>query len=414
MNEKDRVRDYLAEIPNYLSVFIFSIFFNLASPILLEISKSTKILVVNLGLIFTFFTIGAALGQLTSVFYNRKFKKIQVVIAGYILIIPLIILLPMTAVFAFNPLVTQIIFWLVYAIGGYILGVIWIQANQFVLTGKIKNKDRLLTIFLTFYPIGAFTAPFISSAIVGSGLSWMFIYYIVIFLISINIILYILIFGRKIENTLVQNEAKISLKEVFASKTNNLLFIIIAISIIFYCSSETIVATWAPTFFETARALPFQSASFTLNLFWLFIIIGRIVALILEGRIKSIKILITISILAIASMSVASFVYSKYLIFVFIALAGLGYSAMFPLLISIGSTLYEKGRGILATFLFLSSNIGVTSAPIIIKYSSKLSSSITLAFSFILMAFVTIMLLLILYLLKRKNNTLTDENNVTL
>ncbi len=61
--EKDRFADYLMEIPNFLSVFIFSIFFNIASPILLEISKTTGILTTNLGFIFTAFTIGAALGN---------------------------------------------------------------------------------------------------------------------------------------------------------------------------------------------------------------------------------------------------------------------------------------------------------------------------------------------------------------
>src|SRR5665647_3726121 len=85
--EKDRFADYLAEIPNFLTVFIFSIFFNIASPILIEISKTTGILVANLGFIFTSFTIGAALGQLTSVFYNRRLKKIHVIISGYILLI---------------------------------------------------------------------------------------------------------------------------------------------------------------------------------------------------------------------------------------------------------------------------------------------------------------------------------------
>ncbi|MBE3101343.1 MAG: hypothetical protein IMZ47_03630, partial [Firmicutes bacterium] len=87
MEEKDRFVDYLAEIPNFISVFIFAIFFNIAVPILIEISKSTSILTTNLGFVFMFFTIGAALGQLTSVFYNRRFKKIQVIIAGYIVLV---------------------------------------------------------------------------------------------------------------------------------------------------------------------------------------------------------------------------------------------------------------------------------------------------------------------------------------
>ena len=129
--EKDRFADYLVEIPNFLTVFIFSIFFNIVSPILIEISKSTGILIANLGFIFTAFTIGAALGQLTSIFYNRRFKKFQVIIAGYIILILLSVLIGFSA--------NLISFWVLYFFSGYIFGVIWMQANQFILVKQSKK-----------------------------------------------------------------------------------------------------------------------------------------------------------------------------------------------------------------------------------------------------------------------------------
>lgn len=404
VEEKDRLVDYLAEIPNFLSVFIFSIFFNIASPILIEISKSTSILTTNLSFVFTFFTIGTALGQLTSVFYNRRFKKIQVIIAGYIILIPITIILGFST--------SLILFWVIHFLSGYILGVIWIQANQFILASKVRNKERIITIFLTFYPIGAFIAPFISSSIISANFSWRFIYYIVIFMISINIILYIILLGRKSENAAIQNEAKLPLKEIFTDKTKNLIFILLFLAICFYCSSETIVATWTPTFLGLARNLPVQPASLALNLFWLFVVIGRLIVLIIAGRIKSTKIMLVISTFAIISMIVVAFIYNKYLIFILISIAGLGYSAMFPLLISAGSTLYEKGRGLLATFLFLASNIGTASAPAITKFSSRASMQLSISFSFILMAIVSIIILMITYLFNRRTSNFINQEPV--
>lgn len=394
MKAKDRFLDYLVEIPNFLSIFIFSLFFNIASPILLEISKSTGIEKTNLSFVFTFFTTGAVLGQMTSVFYNRRFKKIQVLIAG------LIILIPLTVILNFNS--NLMLFYIIYFISGYILGVIWMQANKFILESNIRNKERLITIFLTFYPIGAFIAPFISSSIISSNLSWRFIYYAIIFLILVNIILYITISRRKKENAAVQNEAKLPLKEVFFDKTNNKIFLIVCLAIIFYSCSETVVATWSPTFFILARNLAVTSASLSLNLFWLFIIIGRLIILIIAGRIKSTKIMLVLSIFAIIAMSAAVFVYNKHLIFVFISIAGLGYSMIFPLLISTGSTIYEKGRGVLATILFISGNFGIALAPLVTKFSSRVSMVISISFSFILMIFVTIMILLIAFLFNKK------------
>jgi MFS family permease len=397
--EKDRFIDYLVEIPNFLTVFIFSIFFNIASPILIDISKATGILVANLGFIFTSFTIGAALGQLTSVFYNRRFKKIHVIISGYIILI----LLSVALGFSTN----MVLFWVLYFFSGYIFGVIWIQANQFILGSKVRNKERIITIFLTFYPVGAFIAPFISSMIISAGFSWRFIYYIIIFIIATNIILYIFLLGRKKESTAIQNEARLPLREIFADKTKNIIFILVFLAVMFYCGSENIVATWAPTFLGLARNLSIQPASIALNLFWLFVIIGRLIILIIGGRIKSLKTMVFISALAVLSMLAFSFIYNKYLIFVLISVAGLGYSAMFPLLISTGSTLYEKGRGFLATFLFLASNTGLALAPAITKFSSKVNLQLSISFSFILMSVVTIIILIVKFLLNR-----TTGNNI--
>ena len=394
MAEKDRFIDYLAEAPNFLTIFIFSIFFNITSPILIEISKSTGITAANLSLVFTFFTVGAVIGQLTSVFFNRRFKKIYIVLAGFIIQIPLTVILSFNSNLAF--------FYILYVISGYILGVIWLQANQYVLESNVKNKERIITILVTLYPVGAFVSPFISSSIIKAGFSWRFIYYIIIFLISINIILYIVVKGRKNESSFAQKEAKLPLKEIFTDRAKNIIFALMFLAICFYCSSETIVATWAPTFFRLARGLEVQSASILLNLFWLFIIIGRIITMIISGRIKATKIMTFISILAIAAMSIVIFFSSKYLIYIFISFAGLGYSAMFPLMYSTGGTLYEKGRGILATFLFMATNIGTTTAPFITKFTSNINLTLSISFSFILMAIVTIMIILITYLFNKK------------
>jgi fucose permease len=396
MDTKDRFIDYLAEIPNFLSVFIFSFFFNIASPILLEICKSTGIEKTNLSFVFTFFTVGAVLGLMTSVFYNRRFRKIQVLLAG------LFIMIPLTIILNFNS--SLIVFYIIYFVSGYILGVIWLQANKFVLESKIKNKERLITIFLTFYPVAAFIAPFVSSSIISSNHSWRLVYYVIIFLLLTNIVLYILISGRKKENTSVIEEAKLPFREIFFDKDNNRIFVIVCLAIIIYTCSETIVATWSPSFFMLAKNLAVAPVSLALNLFWLFIIVGRLIAIIIAGRIKSTSIITVLSIIAILAMAAAIFVYNRYLIFVFISIAGFGYSMIYPLLVSTGSTIYEKGRGMLATLLFISGNAGTALAPLIIKFSAKVSLVISISFSFILMIFITIMVLIMAFLFNKKNN----------
>jgi len=172
-------------------------------------------------------------------------------------------------------------------------------------------------------------------------------------------------------------------------------------AVIFYCYSETIVATWVPTFLRQARNFGIQSAGLALTLFWLFIIIGRGITLIIAGRIKATKIMICISIIAITAFTVLIFLRSEYFIYALIALTGFGYSAMFPLLISTGSTLYEKGRGVLATGLFIASNIGISAAPFITKFTSRISLIFSVSFVMISMAVVTFLVVIVHVLISR-------------
>ncbi len=158
MQQRDSFKDYLLEIPNYLSIFIFPLFFLTLSPILLDISASTGIKTGDFNLVFTFFTIGSVIGQLTSIQYNRRFNSLTVLVASFIILIPVTLILSrISSLYAF---------YILYLISGYILGVIWLQANNNIMRSRIKNKDRLISFALSFYPIGAFVAPYISSSIV--------------------------------------------------------------------------------------------------------------------------------------------------------------------------------------------------------------------------------------------------------
>ena len=178
--ERVAVVDYLKEIPNFLAVFIFGIFFNIASLILVDMSSTTGIEVTDLALIFTFFTVGVLAGQLISTIFNRWFSNFQVILTCLFILIPL----ALVPVFSSN----LYIFYTVYLVSGFLLGIIWIQASELVLKNRIKNKDSIMTIHLTFYPIAALSAPLITSAIIRNGLSWRYSFYVIIFFIVLTII----------------------------------------------------------------------------------------------------------------------------------------------------------------------------------------------------------------------------------
>jgi MFS family permease len=95
--ENNNLKNYLMEFPNYLSMFLFSFFMMLTSPILLDISKYFNVPPENMNLIITFFLIGEATGILALMFLSRKFDRSNIVIWIYILVIPTLVGLILTS-----------------------------------------------------------------------------------------------------------------------------------------------------------------------------------------------------------------------------------------------------------------------------------------------------------------------------
>jgi len=362
VKNKDSFRDYLLEFPNYLSMFIFPLYFLTLSPILLDISRSTGIETGDLNLIFTFFTIGSVIGQLTSVLYNKRFSSLVTIVAGFIILIPVTIILSLTyKLYAF---------YILYLICGYILGVIWLQANQNILRSRIKNKDRLITIGLSFFPIGALISPYISYTLAARGFDWRYLYYLLIILVLLILVLYLSI-TRKIKYLALEPEKKLSLKKVFSQKNKNISFVLIAVMLFFYAMSETVISTWSPTFFRSERFFDIGEVALLMSLFWAGILAGRIITGILAGKIRTNRLILILSLISLAVIIIMYFSRSKNSNLIIMVLVGIGYSSIFPLLVSSGSTIYKSGSGILLTVLFASANLGIAIAPYLTRYFSR-------------------------------------------
>ncbi len=375
-------------------------FFLALSPILLDISASTGIKAGDFNLVFTFFTIGSVIGQLTSILYNRKFSSLTLLVASFTVLIPV--------TFALSRTSNLYAFYALYFISGYILGVVWLQANNNIVRSRIKNKDRLTSVALSFYPIGAFTAPYISSSLVARGMDWQVFYYILIFLIIIIIILYLTI-TRKIGYLSLKHDQRISFKEVFTDKRRNILFVLTAVMLGVYAISETVIATWAPTFFRTERSYSIGDAALIISLFWGGVLVGRVITGILSGKIKAYYLVFILSSIAVLSAVSIYFSGSRNLDLVIIVIIGLGYSAIFPLLISTGSTVYKLGSGVLLTILFSAGNIGISMTPYMTRFFSGFSMLLSISMAPIFMMVLVILSILIIIYSKAIN---IKNNNI--
>ena len=372
------------EFPNYLSMFLFSFFMMLTSPILLDISKYFNVPPENMNLIITFFLIGEATGILAFMFLSRKFNRSNVVIWIYVLVIPTLVGLVLTS--------SLILFYILYFISGCLLGIIFMNGNLSMLEGKVKNKDSIINLGHGFFAIGALISPFIASSIISRQINWRVLYMIVIGLVLISLLSYLLV-NKKQVSSLGEKET-IPIRETFKYRKKNIYMMFTAFMMLFYVMSEVTIFSWAPTFFRIEKLFDLYSASIIISVFWVGILAGRLIISFLSYKFKAGNLLVALSIISLVGLILAIFPVSQIINYIGAGLIGLGFSGIPPLLISSSGRIFASGKDLSLTILFVVGSTSGSLVPFIISlladYSFLLSMVIAIIFMFIFTIFVFI------------------------
>ncbi len=381
--KKSNLLNYLLELPNFLSLFLFSFFMMLASPILINISKYFNVTPENMNFIVTFFMAGQVLGIIVLVFLNKKFKRSKIIAASYVLLIPALAGLMLTTYL--------IIFYALYFAAGFFLGILFMNANSSMLEGRVKNKDSVVNLGHGFFAMGALISPVFSSALVNRQINWRLIYLAVIGLSVLSLISYLWVNRNKHPGPL-EEKRSMSLRESFRYRDKNIYMAFTVILMLLYVMSEVTIFSWAPTFFRIEKFFDIYSAGLIVSVFWLGILAGRLMISFLSYKIKAGTLLVWLSLISILGLIVAIFSHRQIINFIGAGLIGLGFSGIPPLLISTAGKISGAGKDLSLTILFV---VGIASGsiiPFIIRgiadYSLFFSIAVSLIFMVIFVIFV--------------------------
>jgi FHS family glucose/mannose:H+ symporter-like MFS transporter len=364
----------------------------MTSPILIDIGNFFKVGPEIINLIITFLIVGVLLGLISSIFLNRKFKKNYIILAAYIIAIPFLTILGLTK--------NLIIFNILYFFVGYFVGLAWINANSNLVESKIKNKDSVVNFGHGFFAFGALIAPFVSIGLINRNMNWNILYFILIILIIINGITYFLIL-KKNNHYKAPEQKKKPLKDLFKNKNKNTFFLFSIIMMALAAGSETLVGSWAPTFFRVQKMFSLASAGFIITIFYIGLLTGRVSVGFLSYRLKARYIMIGSSIISIAALICAIFIDNQIISFIAIGFVGLGFSGLTPLIISTTSTIYDSNTGIVASLVLFFGLSGSALTPYLIKMLSGRNMVLSLSITIFLMI-VVLIFTLIRFFYKRK------------
>ena len=190
-------------------------------------------------------------------------------------------------------------------------------------------------------------------------------------MIILAIALHLTIGKNKYNNNKKEVGQRYPLKEIFIDKKRNNFLLLTVIIFFTFMIVQTIISTWGPTFYRTERYFDIYSASLIISIYYITNFIGRIVIIYIIGKIKLNFLLAIISSLAFISFIFMVFFKNRGVVFTSLAIGGVACSGIVPILISTGTIIYDKGKGIVVTILFALSGIGESISPLLIKLSLR-------------------------------------------
>lgn len=179
--------------------------------------------------------------------------------------------------------------------------------------------------------------------------------------------------------------------ETAASVPHGLVGLIVACAILafIYVGIENGVTGWLPTFATRVRGLPYERSALLQGTFWTAFLLGRLAAPAFLRAVTD-RLLITSSILLALAGSV-SLLFTAKLIFVSVALIGLGCAAIFPTAIAILSQRLSGAASSQLGFVFASAGLGAATLPFLIGTISSALQSLARAMWLVVVAEVLLL-----------------------
>lgn len=314
----------------FLAMLVFGIVMAVLGAVLPSVIEKYEISMVNAGSLFLLMSFGMMIGSLVfgPVVDRYGYKGLMVVCAFLIFAgIEGIALAPSVAILKVALVLT-----------GFAGGAINGGANALVADISDENRGSGLSFLGVFFGIGAFSVPFLLGSLLGS-FSYENLIATVGFLILIPLTFFMSVKFPASKHT--QGFPAAEVKGLF-KETTLLLF---GLVLFLQSGLEMVVSGWAATFFKNTLHVDAQQAVFLLSSYWLALMIARIALgniLKPDNQHTVMYIALSVSIAGALLMILSS---GKIMAVTGLALTGIGFAAVFPLVLAFVGNAYAKLSG---------------------------------------------------------------------
>ena len=223
------------------------------------------------------------------------------------------------------------------------------------ITSHIKTgADRAMVVMLVFFALGMMVAPLIIGAALGRGATWHSVLLAEAVMSAALAILVALSPVSNIEGR--QNLRAHRLREVIGF--NPRLFVAVLVASILYIGAEFTFNVWLAKYEIDVFGVDKTLAGLAVTLFWVGLLIGRLVVIPLTRRLPAARILMVgAAVWAVFALGVALSVSSE-MSMVMSFFAGLGASAGFPLILSFSARFPRWHAGVVFSSVIMAGALG--------------------------------------------------------
>ncbi len=262
-------------------------------------------------------------------------------------------------------------------------GVIEVGFNALI-AGLEPDRAKPAMNWLHFaFSIGALSGPIVMSRLTAWTGQWMILYWS-------GAILFVLFSGLWHQAQLppsvsaAQNNSNAGNERILAS----LQFWLLLISMFIYVGAEVALAGWIPTFLNTERSIAVDTAAIGVSVLWAGLTVGRAICSKLSSHFDTRTLLIILCSGSAVSTALTASVQAPWLLFLWIFLTGLFFSAIFPTIMLHGTALFPHAPGEVTGGLVTAAGIGALVVPALLgfvaEYASLAAGILIVAVMFIL------------------------------
>ena len=371
-------------IVSYIMFAYMGIAFLSQGALKLEIAKSFGITTSELQYLFTIFSTASMIMVVSNKFLLEKISiKTEILASSLSILIGVFLMVLSTNT---NFLMIGL------TLGGLGIGIYISLASYLIINTFSEDRNRKLNFLHFTYSLSAVLTPMIAAILIGLNLSWNIVY-----IILLSFVVFVMILGAKTdfreitpkkEEVEVKSESKWGIR-VYLS----------ALLLFLYVFSEMIFSYWIVEYMIDKGARGGE-AKISLSIFWLFIAIGRFLVGKYGNKFKVSDIVVFLLTVSFISYFSLMFLDGVFGIYVLVGILGLGFSSLYPSIVSLGTEDKKNVSPSLMTFIMMSGSIGgIAYSPI----SGWINSNYTIEITMGVGVITTLSMLLIGIILKLKN-----------